>query len=268
MPKTTTGSKVELPQGTFETNARPDPFDERDLPYLPGLQLLPVSIDQRVPRYVYHQQGQSCTGHAIAAVINHVLKLSVPTTRVSPYMLYQFARRYDEFPGEMDAGSSLRAAFKGWFNHGVAREESWPDLDSPEPDRTQEVTSHDWRERPLGAFYRVNPFRLDDVQSAINELTAIAVSGTIHDGWLNPVRVKRPKSTRATGKGAAKGKGADDEDMYVIAKSSSPVSKGGHAYCLVGYNETGFLVQNSWGKELGQGRIRDTPVRGLAGLGL
>ena len=50
----------------------------RDLQYMPRLQLLPKSIDQRTAgrRYVYRQQGQSCTGHAIAAVVNHVLKIS------------------------------------------------------------------------------------------------------------------------------------------------------------------------------------------------
>jgi hypothetical protein len=261
MPKTTTGSKVELAHDTFETNARPDPFDDRDLRYMPRLQLLPKSIDRRTTdrRYVYHQQGQSCTGHAIAAVINHVLEISAASDRVSPYMLYQFARRYDEFPGEMDAGSSLRAAFKGWFNHGVALEASWPDLSSPEQDSNDEVNSHDWRERPLGAFYRVNPFRLDDVQSAISELTAIAVSGTIHDGWLNPVLVKRPKSAQGSSNGNGTGADDDDNEMYVIAKSSSPVSKGGHAYCLVGYNETGFLVQNSWGTEWGKGGFATLP---------
>ena len=47
--------------------------------------------------------------------------------------------------------------------------------------------------------------------------------------------------------------------MYVIAKSSSPSSKGGHAYCLVGYNETGFLVQNSWGTEWGKGGFATLP---------
>ena len=250
MPKTTIGSRVELAHDTFETNARPDPFDERDLVYAPRLQMLPKSIDRRTAdrRYVYHQQGQSCTGHAIAAVINHVLKISAASRRVSPYMLYQFARRYDEFPGEEDAGSSLRAAFKGWFNHGVALERSWPELSSPPLDENDETATHGWRDRPLGAFYRVNPFRLDDVQSAISELTAIAVSGTIHDGWLNPVRVERPTSTRR----ARTADDDDDAEMYVIAKSASPVAKGGHAYCLVGYNETGFLVQNSWGTEWGK----------------
>jgi hypothetical protein len=54
---------------------------------------------------VYKQDGQSCTGHAVAAVINHALGHTTARTRVSPYMLYRLARRYDEFPGEADAGS-------------------------------------------------------------------------------------------------------------------------------------------------------------------
>ena len=250
MPKTTTPDSVKLPHDTFEANARPDPFDARDLTYLPRLQVLPKFMDRRAndSRYVYHQTGQSCTGHALAAVINHVLEATTAPKRVSPYMLYQFARRYDEFPGEADAGSSLRAAFKGWFNHGVALERTWPKLDSPPIDPADERAARDWRDRPLGAFYRVNPFRLDDVQSAITELSAIAVSSTIHDGWMDPVLVKRKRPLRG-----------QDTELYVIAKSSSPIAKGGHAYCLVGYNEVGFLVQNSWGPEWGKGGYATLP---------
>ena len=234
MPKTVTPGTIQLPSGdTFDTNAVPDPFDARDLEYRPRLQRLPDDIDQRAGgrRFVYEQEGQSCTGHAVAAVINHVLGSTTASARVSPYMLYRLARRYDEFPGEAEAGSSLRAAFKGWFNHGVALESTWDKLNmTREPDPDDEDNLNAWRDRPLGAFYRVNPFRLDDVQSAITELNAIAVSGIIHDGWISPLRVR--KGTRTA---------------YVIRRDISPRSRGGHAYCLVGYDEIGFLVQNSWG---------------------
>ena len=37
----------------------------------------------------------------------------------------------------------------------------------------------------------------------------------------------------------------------MIRRDISPRSRGGHAYCLVGYNEIGFLVQNSWGPTWG-----------------
>ncbi len=246
MPKTVAPGSIDIPGiDRFETNAVPDPFDARDLEYLPRLQALPNEIDQRAggPRYVYMQSGQSCTGHSVAAVINHVLSQTAPSTRVSPYMLYRLARRYDQFPGEADAGSSLRAAFKGWFNHGVALESSWPSLKmKSEPDPDNEANLQAWRDRPLGAFYRVNPYRLDDVQSAISELTAIAVSGTIHDGWTAPVRVKRGR-----------------DELYVIRKLAGAKPRGGHAYCVVGYNEVGFLVQNSWGTSWGKGGFATLP---------
>ncbi len=105
---------------------------------------------------------------------------------------------------------------------------------NPEPDPDDEDNLTAWRDRPLGAFYRVNPFRLDDVQSAITELNAIAVSGIIHDGWIAPVRARRGSRTE-----------------FIIRRDISPRSRGGHAYCLVGYDEIGFLVQNSWGPTWG-----------------
>jgi len=221
----------------------PDPFDARDLVYRPRLDVLPRTVDRREGRHVYQQRGQSCTGHAVAAVINHVLKAATDAHRVSPYMLYRLARRYDEFPGDADAGSSLRGAFKGWFNHGAALESGWPIMDpTPEPDVDDPQNLAAWRDRPLGAFYRVNPFRLDDVQSAITELNAIAVSGVIHEGWTRPVPVRRA-----------------GEEVFVITRPVDAQVVGGHAYCLVGYNEVGFLVQNSWGAQWGKDGFATLP---------
>ena len=34
---------------------------------------------------------------------------------------------------------------------------------------------------------------------------------------------------------------------------------GGHAFAIVGYNEVGFLVQNSWGPEWGKGGFATLP---------
>jgi hypothetical protein len=261
MVKTVRPGSVDVPGvGSFVANAVPDPFDARDLEYRSRLQPLPASLDERGPgeRHVLHQEGQSCTGHAVAALINTVLAsagatapprrrraAAEPPPRVSPYMLYRLGRRYDEFAGDEDAGSSLRAVFKGWFHHGVALEQAWPRLDmSPEPqlDNRDSDFARQCASRPLGAYYRVNPFRLDDMQSAINELQAIAVSAVIHDGWVEPVRVRRGK-----------------ELLHVIARRTDSRSLGGHAFVLAGYNEVGFLVQNSWGAGWGKGGFATLP---------
>jgi hypothetical protein len=245
MPKTAAPGTIDIPGiDTFQANAMPDPFDGRDLLYRPRLDVLPHVVDGRRGRHIYRQDGQSCTGHAVAAVINHVLRARAAKQRVSPYMLYRLARRYDEFPGDADAGSSLRGALKGWFNHGAALETEWPAAVEPagEPDVDDPVNLRQWRERPLGAFYRVNPFRLDDVQSAITELDAIAVSGVVHEGWRTPTPVTK-----------------GGETIYVIPRPVDAKVLGGHAYCIVGYNEVGFLVQNSWGSAWGKGGFATLP---------
>jgi len=251
MAKAVAPGTVEIRSGEgFEATATPDPFDARDLEYLPRLEPLPVSVNQRAARHVVlHQEGSSCTGHAVAGLMDTVLSRSLGADgippRVSPYMLYRLGRRYDEFPGEADAGSSLRGVFRGWFHHGAALAEAWPRLRmNPEPDLTDDVFARTCRERPLGAYYRVSAFRLDDMQSAINELYAVAASGAVHDGWRVPVIMKDPVTKK---------------DMHVILRSEESESLGGHAYILVGYNQVGFLVQNSWGTDWGDGGFATLP---------
>lgn len=248
----------------FKLTAVPDPFDDRDLEYRPRLQPLPKVVDNRdeVKARLVLDQGRtaSCTGHAVATVISTILASQnrrelesggcppqeinervVQLSRVSPYMIYYMARRYDEFEGEEDAGSSLRGAFKGWFNHGVCPWDLWTQL-HPEIDLEDETFLDKCREVPLGAYYRINPFRLDDMQSAIYELDAIAVSAAIHDGW------ERPQVWTKNG-----------EKMHVIERSRFPRLLGGHAFTIVGYNEVGFLVQNSWGPKWGSNGFATLP---------
>ena len=240
MAKSVRGS-ISVGGRKVHANALPDVFDQRDLSYRPTLKMLPHEVDGRAvkDRYVMAQQGESCTGHAVAAMINAVLAKAGDSVHVSPYMLYALGRRYDEFPGSVDAGSSLRGVLKGWYYHGVLPDADWPRrTTTPGPDIDHDTALAEQAfDRPLGAFYRVNPFRLDDMQSAINELNGIVASGAIHDGWRQPERTPRN----------------DTEFMYVIERGPAVENIGGHAFALVGYNDVGFLVQNSWGKGWGKG---------------
>ncbi|MEU8250263.1 C1 family peptidase [Nonomuraea sp. NPDC048916] len=224
---------------TFDAGVMPDPFDERDLIYRPMLGTLPDRLDQRDGRYVMLQQGNSCTGHALAAVVNTRLG----GWHVSPYMLYHLARRYDEFDGEEDVGSSLRGALKGWYHHGVLPEQAWPDLvTSPAPDLTDAGVRAECGKIPIGAYYRVMPLHLDDMQSAIAELGAVCASGLVHEGWITPEVEQH-----------------DGDKIHVIRRRDGHQPLGGHAYALVGYNDVGFLVQNSWGTSWGKGGYATLP---------
>ena len=261
MPKTLPPGTVDVGDDAFRANAVPDVFDDRDLEYRPLLRPLAPAVDRRLgDRQVSTQTHNSCTGHAVAAMINAVLRNHAAETRapgpgaepepgrgpepirVSPAMLYAMARRYDEFEGEEDAGSSLRGALKGWFYHGVLPEEDWPEaVDSVEIDLDPVLAEKAMR-HPLGAFYRVSPFRLDDMQSAISELYGIAASSVVHEGWQEPRVVVR-----------------GGERMTVIERPPGARLLGGHAYALVGYNEVGFLVQNSWGPDWGRNGCATLP---------
>lgn len=249
MPKTTPPGQVVLDHGTFQANVVPDVFDARDLDYRARLQVIPKVVDCRPEdRYVMEQVGNSCTGHAVAAMVNAILAQQADPTHVSPYMLYALARRYDEFEGEADVGSSLRGALKGWYYHGLLPDAKWPrlrmkrppDLDADGP------VSRLAMERPLGAFYRVNAMRLDDMQSAVNELFGIVASASIHDGWAHPRVMKRKVA-------------GELQEMNVITRSGASKALGGHAFCIVGYDDVGFLVQNSWGSDWAKGGFATLP---------
>jgi len=261
MPRKT----VTIGDRTLALDARFDRLDLRDLPYRARLGNLPTQYpsDELAARWLpayaaarlVRNQGPdgACTGFGLAAVINYLLftkaNLEGTTTlQVSPAMLYRLARLYDEWPGEDYDGSSCRGALKGWHRHGVCRDALWPYLirrdkrvavkptedpdDRNAPARNWDVDALDCT---LGVYYRVDARSIVDMQSAIVEVGAIYVAGVAHEGWNVPVR----KTLRG------------HADLVRIQHVPKPRDGGGHAFALVGYNDLGFVIQNSWGTEWG-----------------
>ena len=131
-PKTTRPSAVDrrLPstEGAVEEklkrtfDAQPDRIDIRDRWYAPPLSPLPdqvINCDS-VPVILNQGREGACTGFALAGVINYQLAARNLITaqddqrQASPRMLYEMARRYDEWPGENYEGSAARGAMMGW----------------------------------------------------------------------------------------------------------------------------------------------------------
>jgi hypothetical protein len=240
-------------------DARPDRLDLRDRPYAPPVATLPPSFPDDgsmrtwLPAYatsglVLDQGSQgACTGFGLACVIHYLLfrrRLDTGGRRalvpVSARMLYHLARFYDEWPGEDYDGSSCRGALKGWHRHGVCADALWPYRDrrgrvrfvSPRPGWDADAV-----QRRLGVYYRVNRESVVDMQAAIREIGAIYVSADAHDGW-DLEAVRGPVTGHAS--------------LPVIGSMRDPDSLGGHAFALIGYNPTGFVVQNSWGRDWGR----------------
>lgn len=238
--------------GNLVLDARPDRVDFRDRDYRPPLvSLPPISPDPALiaaflPEYhrtskILDQGNEgACTGFGLAAVVNYIhwerwIAKQAPADdlppNVSPWMLYDNARVYDEWEGEDYSGSSCRGAMKGWHKHGVCREDLWgrATRSSPRPDPSWE---QDAALRPLGAYYRVDARSIADMQAAIHEVRAIYCSARVHEGWmLNG----RQETTDIAGL------------ALPVIKMHGKKMTGGHAFALVGYTCDGFIVQNSWG---------------------
>lgn len=249
-----------------------DPVDLRDQRYLPRLFEYPVNLMPDMSTVPVRDQivDGPCTGFALAAVIDIQNRIrrdglnrliaakeamlapggntdtdpelkalrdnaTLIPEKCSARMLYEMARSHDEFVETMQGaditqGSSLRGVIKGFYHNGAATED--PVQDSPAISMWSAGIERYKLARNvmLGAYYRMSPV-LNHYHSAIAEVGAVLVSARIHDGWANP---HGPK-----------------DEAGLIQWSPYSRLRGGHAFAVVGYDDKGFLVLNSWGARWG-----------------
>jgi Papain family cysteine protease len=235
---------------------RPDPPDMRDRLYNPILRALEPEFNARPfdhPAWLARVKDQgatsACTGFALAAMVESLTfkcwearqRQGEQPGAVSPFMLYYFARRYDELCGsDPEDGSTARGAMKSWHKHGVCRLAFWDEMDLPllapaKPKRKQKVkakSGENWVSdafrTPLGAYYRVDHLSIADVHAALSEIGIVYATARIHEGWRTPQQDGR------------------------ILNHRIGAGLGGHAFLLVGYDAHGFWIQNSWGRKWGR----------------
>lgn len=209
--------------------------DIRDRIYEPTLKPLPARMAPPRSLHILDQgKDGACTGFALASVVNLLMRKRVARERrlVSPQMLYTMARRYDEWPGDKYDGSSLRGALRGFYNNGACDEALWPTA------KTMELAieaAKNARSVTLGAYYRLRP-NLSDYHAAISETGAIFASAAVHAGWDSP----------------AKGR--------IEPRAGAQL----HAFAIVGYDDQGFWIQNSWGPKWAVGGMAHWPYKDWA----
>ena len=260
----------DLPRiGRRIADALADMPDTRDQLFQPALLPLPPKLlpfeggtDWWSPDRIRDQgNNPSCVGHALAATIDHMRAAALASTDrkalantfrgsyVSADMLYNLAQYHDEWSGEDYSGSSIRGGLKGFFYNGVCSEAEYRKRGKPTVKQLGPLRESDWymtktlveeaRTIQLGAYYRVRP-RIPDVHAALHEAGVLVVSATTHDGWLRPTA-------------------AEPEIPYDEHRRYPPGQLAGrhamHAFTIVGYDEVGLWVQNSWGRSWGRGGL-------------
>ena len=252
------------------TDAKADIPDQRDQLYRPSLNALRAEVDPRKADNCWWEPGRvrdqgqeaSCTGHALAAAIDHLLALECvegggrekpgSDALLIPYasarMIYGNAQLHDEWHGEGYSGSSLRGAIKGFHHNGVCSIRTANDVlqeAGHDPKaiadgdkrwwwHTNSAIAEEARHAVLGAYYRVRP-QLTDMHCAVSESRVLAVTARIHDGWIR----------------------TDDESVIPFdpALREDEERPSYHAFLVIGYTPRGFLVQNSWGPGWGDGGV-------------
>lgn len=217
--------------GGRQLDILPDMPDIRDRIYHPHLRALHPAIYPRIA-FPVRDQGQhaSCTGFSLAHVVDVLRFREVGPDnpqRVSARMLYEMAKRNDEWAGSAYEGSSIRGAIKGFFRNGVCSEKTAPDIPGTKGWALTYEMAKEARETRLGAYFRVEP-DITDYHAALNEVGVIYASAQVHANW------EKPKDGR-------------------IEPGGTPA--GGHAFAIVGYDDTGFWVLNSWGLAWGNNGI-------------
>jgi pimeloyl-ACP methyl ester carboxylesterase len=211
--------------GGYPLTATADLPDTRDWTYQPALVQLKTSISKPRGPIILDQGAEgACTGFGLGAVINLLNQRRNSRTRVSVRMLYEMARKHDEWPGEDYPGSSCRGAIKGFANMGVCRESFWP-YNPDKPGELSVKAAKDARNNTIGAYYRLL-HRVSDFHAALNEAGVIYCSANVHSGWQSS---------------------AIKNGVIPFRKTT----EGGHAFAIVGYTKEGFWVQNSWGPKWG-----------------
>ena len=200
---------------------------------------LPASVGfdeyQRFVGETWHQRGEECTGFALAAIANYLIRRGLDdpdAPSVSRRMVYEMAQLHDG--EEFGEGSTLRGAIEGWTRSGVARDDLWPyDPDDEYGTEHGGLTLRrllDARARPLMQYRRLVGGDVETARDALAQGHPLFTGTIMHEGWhrlflpdTEPLVERRP----------------DDED------------KGGHAFVIVGYETRGFWIHNSWGPEWG-----------------
>jgi hypothetical protein len=206
---------------------------------------LPGSVDlhDRMPPVRNQRNRGTCVAHASVAVREFLLGPPPQSTSgdLSEQFLYWDCKRKDGMPAE--EGTWIRVAMACLQEDGVCPEEIWPYNPNPVPgNEGQDPPPAGAAERAAGqriaSGTQLQPRWVTQLKQTLADSKPIAFAVPVYAYWMSdPVR------------------GTGDIRMPL----SSDRKLGGHAMCLVGYEDDkaipgggAFLVRNSWGTDWAQ----------------
>jgi C1A family cysteine protease len=216
-----------------------------------GEQLLEsVNLIEEMPPLRDQGQRGTCVAHAALAVCEHFMLKLHSYREMSEQFLYWLCKKYDNDKKE---GTTLQQAFTNLFLIGCCLEETWHYVPAP---RTPDNWGQD--PPPMAALNEAPSYKFPmdklllshsvlDLKSELGKGRCVAFTIPAFKSWYgDPVTMKPNLEVMRTGN--------------ILMPPQGDPSVGGHAMCMVGYEdlldhpELGygrFLIRNSWGLRWG-----------------
>lgn len=171
----------------------------------------------------------SCVAQTVASICDFKQGREVDY-HPSTLFLYYVTRSL-EGTVEVDSGATIRNGIKAANEFGVAKESSWPYIESKYKD-TPSTEAFDEALAYQALEYKRVKQRLDDIKECIYLESPIAFGMAVYDG-LYKITEYNP--------------------ILELPNPSQPLL-GGHAVKIVGFNDTTrlFVIKNSWGYGFGE----------------
>lgn len=215
---------------SYRLGCIPSKEDKRDLlikAYLPKAEPLPKSIDYTDDMTEVGDQGAegTCVGWACANGCKEYQEMIDygERVRLSPRFLYDECKKLDGFPNE--EGTSIAVAMKVLRNIGVCREIYYPYYGSMNNSIPIYKDANKYR---ILTYARIS--NLGELKASLVKFGPCVAGVEVFNGFMQT------------------------KNGYVPIPAVGEESLGGHAICIVGYNDDLEVVKfkNSWGKDWGE----------------
>lgn len=228
----------------------PDSPDSRDHRYLPATEtiqvlkgIVPPKVDLRtqvsdLPIYIQDSLG-SCTANAGAYIYRHLESKQGNSTRLTPSRLFiYYNTRLLMGTVDRDSGATVRDTLKTMCNTGVCSEELWPYLIGQFKDQP-----------PPNCYRQAAQFKVVEYVSLTSTLESLKTA--LYEGLPIMFGFNVYSSFETI-----------DSSGQMPVPVPGETLLGGHAVCLVGYDDEwvnldgskgAFIVRNSWGVVWGKG---------------
>ena len=209
------------------------PIDNRDIHYnLAPIITTPNIVDLRQWCSPIEDQGNlgSCTGQSVAGAIELLNKRNGKPNDVSRLFIYYYERLI-EGTINYDNGAYIRDGIKASYTYGAPLESLWPYNISQFRTKPSAAAINDGAKRKVTLYQAAANF--DAVQNALASGYPVIIGFDVYSSFESQAVTK-------TG-------------MMPYPNTKTERLLGGHAVCIVGYNNTTsrFTVRNSWGTSWG-----------------